>query len=271
MQRMREIIEERDHFLAYLQEQFLESRIADEILLSEQDNFYRADRDLYEEVIEWRRKEDYRMKKYIHPYSYEAPNNVDNKFREALPITYKMISLKVGEQTARWDSAIYLANKIDHFLTSDLGIDCLLDCRAKSNLSIRKKMREKHLDSNEVFDQIGIRCIVKSEEDGYRILEGITQANPQLFRPMPSHRFHHRKETHEPVRDFLKSPKPDGYAALHLTLVTKDEKDNEVPFELRIIPRSILISRLTGVVPADVSGVWSVTRSWLGYKTGSSE
>lgn len=68
---------------------------------------------------------------------------------------------------------------------------------------IYKKMRESHLDFNEIID-IPIFCIIVDNPDScYRVLGAVHN----LYKPLPDH-FH----------DYIALPKANGYQALHTTL-----------------------------------------------------
>ena len=76
--------------------------------------------------------------------------------------------------------------------------------RIKSEESIKKKMRQKNLTVDKVYDLIGIRFILKTEEQCYEFLEKIK--NNTNFRI-------------NEIRDYIKNPKDlDQYKAIHVLI-----------------------------------------------------
>lgn len=77
--------------------------------------------------------------------------------------------------------------------------------RIKGIYSFWKKLEEKDGHIEKIYDLFAVRIIVTSMEDCYRTL-GIAQ---QSCRPIPGR-----------VRDYIASPKPNGYRALHTAVIT---------------------------------------------------
>lgn len=99
-----------------------------------------------------------------------------------------------------------LLQKIETALSTrlaEVGIESRVLGREKSLYSIYKKMRQKHLSFNQVFDVFAVRMIVKDVDTCYRAL-GVIHS---LYKPVPG-RF----------KDYIAIPKVNGYQSLHTVL-----------------------------------------------------
>ncbi len=89
---------------------------------------------------------------------------------------------------------------------AEAGIrDFHTEARIKNVHSFAAKLARKDNDPDKVHDIFAIRVIVPSVEDCYRTL-GILH---NIWRPMPGR-----------VKDYIASPKPNGYRTLHTTVIT---------------------------------------------------
>jgi len=84
--------------------------------------------------------------------------------------------------------------------------DFVIKSRIKHKYSIYRKMQRKGINIDEVLDLLAIRIIVKTPIDTYRTL-GIVHLN---FKPL-AFRF----------KDYIASPKENGYQTLHTTVIDK--------------------------------------------------
>ncbi|MGB5132447.1 MAG: bifunctional (p)ppGpp synthetase/guanosine-3',5'-bis(diphosphate) 3'-pyrophosphohydrolase [Steroidobacteraceae bacterium] len=90
-----------------------------------------------------------------------------------------------------------------------------VEAREKHLFSVYMKMRRKRLPLTQVIDMFGVRIIVGSVDDCYRVL-GLVHG---LYRPMPG-RF----------KDYIAIPRVNGYQSLHTTLFGP----NSMPIEIQI-------------------------------------
>jgi GTP pyrophosphokinase len=90
-----------------------------------------------------------------------------------------------------------------------------LDGRLKRLWSIHQKLQRQKITLDQVYDFIALRVIVKTVKDCYAVL-GIIH---QQWSPVPG-RF----------KDFIAMPRPNGYQALHTSVVG----DRGLPFEVQI-------------------------------------
>lgn len=100
-----------------------------------------------------------------------------------------------------------------------MGYEFRLEARIKSVYSIWKKMQTKNVPFDGVYDLLAVRIIFKpkpdmSEKDQcWMIYSALTQ----FYKPHP-----------ERIRDWISTPKANGYEALHVTLMTQDGEWVEV-------------------------------------------
>lgn len=87
--------------------------------------------------------------------------------------------------------------------------------RTKRIYSLFKKLQRYDNDITKIYDKVALRIITKSTADCYAAL-GIIHKH---FNPMPGR-----------VKDFIATPKPNGYESLHTTVFGSDGR----PFEVQI-------------------------------------
>ncbi len=98
------------------------------------------------------------------------------------------------------------------------GIKCSIKGRPKSIFSIRKKMKEKEIPFEEVFDKFAIRIIIdcshkKEKELCWRTYSVVTD----FYQPNPDR-----------LRDWISNSKSNGYESLHTTVMGFDGRWVEV-------------------------------------------
>lgn len=102
------------------------------------------------------------------------------------------------------------------------GVEAEVRGREKPVYSIYRKMREKHLTFQEVFDKFAVRVIVDSIDGCYRTL-GLLH---NLYKPVPG-RF----------KDYIAIPKSNGYQSLHTALFGPHSIAIEVQIRTRDMDR----------------------------------
>lgn len=97
-------------------------------------------------------------------------------------------------------------------------IDYDIKGRTKSIYSIRKKMQNKDISFDEVYDKFAIRIIYQSAAENEKFLAWkIYTIVTDYFTPNPTR-----------LRDWISSPKSTGYEALHITVMGPENKWVEV-------------------------------------------
>ena len=131
---------------------------------------------------------------------------------------YKAISLSLNE--TKRERARYI-NKLTQPIKDTLKkekIKCTIKGRPKSIFSIRNKMKQQDLKFDEVFDLFAIRIVLDSEKetekaDCWKAYSIVTD----YYKPNPDR-----------LRDWISTPKINGYESLHTTVMGPDGKWVEV-------------------------------------------
>jgi len=132
----------------------------------------------------------------------------DYAFPHAYPEEYKKVK-DLLKQKSKVNQK-YL-EKVHHSLQKKLaehGIkDAKIDYRIKRNYSLFKKLQRKDMDIDKVHDVVALRVVVPTVGDCYQAL-GIVH---NTWRPLPGK-----------VKDYIATPKLNGYQSLHTTIFTGD-------------------------------------------------
>ena len=174
---------------------------------------------------------------------YQSPLKQISKSRETMDI-YAPLALRLGMQKIKWeledtslqyldpegyqeiidylkkneDSANSFMNAIQSKITERLasvGIHGSIYGRIKHTYSIYRKMFAQNKTLDEIFDLFAFRVIVNTVGDCYNVLGVIHD----LYKPILG-RF----------KDYIGTPKPNGYQSLHTTVMGNEG----IPFEVQI-------------------------------------
>ena len=129
----------------------------------------------------------------------------------------------------------------------DEGIDATVYGRIKHIYSIYRKMFAQQLDINGIFDLCAFRVIVDSIPDCYNALGMIHD----MYKPVPG-RF----------KDYVSTPKPNGYQSVHTTVIGSEG----IPFEVQIRPWDMHLTAEYGV-----AAHWKYKTGEQGVKEGDEE
>jgi GTP pyrophosphokinase len=125
------------------------------------------------------------------------------------PDTYKFIAKKLNEKKADREKFIVdFITPIQEILAEE-GINASVFGRPKSIHSIWNKMRKKSIPFEEVYDLFAIRIIIDTDDEKektecWKVYSIVTD----LYRPNPDR-----------LRDWVSSPKANGYESLHTTVM----------------------------------------------------
>lgn len=95
-------------------------------------------------------------------------------------------------------------------------IEAEVNGRVKSIYSLHKKLKKVDGNIDDIYDLMALRVIVGSKEDCYKVL-GILHS---LYQPMIAR-----------IKDYIATPKPNGYQSLHTTVITPSKQIIE--FQIR--------------------------------------
>ncbi len=135
--------------------------------------------------------------KYLDPVGYQEIQNILSKRREIMEQFQKDMEQRIKNRLAEEDIHVQVYGRLKHIY------------------SIYRKMYTQNLGIEEIFDLCAFRVIVGGIADCYNVL-GIIH---EMFRPVPG-RF----------KDYISTPKPNGYQSLHTTVIGTDG----IPFEVQI-------------------------------------
>ncbi len=124
----------------------------------------------------------------------------DLGFRALYPMRYRILEHTISNASGHRKEII---KKIHNALSTrldEMGIDADVKARKKHPYSLYKKMRNKNLAYKNIFDVYGMRVIVDSVDDCYRVLGAVHN----LFKPIPGK-----------FKDYIAIPKANGYQSLH--------------------------------------------------------
>ncbi len=107
---------------------------------------------------------------------------------------------------------------------SDEGFECEIKARVKSAYSIYRKMQKKQIPFEEVYDVYAVRVIYENDDDALE--EPIARRIAEIL--AEDHSVHPDR-----TRDWLRTPKDNGYRALHLTLRDSTGRWTEVQIRSR--------------------------------------
>lgn len=104
------------------------------------------------------------------------------------------------------DALRQVQDELQH-LCRELEIQATVSARIKDIESICRKMRIRHITYRAIFDLAGVRAIVSSSAECYRLLDGVHRS----FMQVPGH-----------VHDYIARPKVNGYRSLHTTVLNPE-------------------------------------------------
>ena len=134
------------------------------------------------------------------------------------PEIYKAISLKLNETKLSRNKYINKFSQPIKTVLKKEGLKTTIKGRPKSIYSIREKILHKGVTFDNIFDKFAIRIIVESsyqneKSDCWKIYSIVTD----FYKPNPDR-----------LRDWISTPKVNGYESLHTTVMGEDGKWVEV-------------------------------------------
>ena len=206
---------------------------------------------------------------------YQTPEKQRLKSLETMEI-YAPIAHRLGIQTIKWEledlSLKYLdptahqnivdsvearrpaleefMGRMDAKIRARLeedGQTCAISHRIKHTYSIYRKMYTQNLELEEIFDICALRVIVDSVEECYNVLGQVHS----MFKPVPNK-----------VKDYIATPKPNGYQSLQTTVIGTDA----IPFEVQI--RTWEMHR---IAEYGVAAHWKYKSGQAGLREGDEE
>ncbi len=132
------------------------------------------------------------------------------------PVEYKKMKIllkkRLGKSTRKLGK---IRSEVDSALKQH-NISADINGRVKSIYSLHKKLAKVNGNIDDIYDLMALRIVVEKKEDCYIVL-GILHS---LYKPMVSR-----------IKDYISTPKPNGYQSLHTTVITPTEQI--VEFQIR--------------------------------------
>jgi guanosine-3',5'-bis(diphosphate) 3'-pyrophosphohydrolase len=136
----------------------------------------------------------------------------DLAFAELNPDARNSIVTRLERLETSRDRVARVADQLKRVL-AEHGLDAWVTGRTKRAFSIWRKLKDKQLNFEQLSDIFGFRVIVGSVEDCYRAL-GILHTTWHM---VP-----------ERFKDFISTPKPNGYKSIHTTVIGPENQRVEV-------------------------------------------
>lgn len=131
------------------------------------------------------------------------------------PIGYQEIVDGLERQRSEHEQMLERIKRTIGTKLNESGIKNSISARVKHIYSIYRKMYEQNKSIDQIYDICAVRVIVESVADCYNVLGYVHD----LYKPIPG-RF----------KDYISTPKPNGYRSLHTTVIGR----SGVPFEVQI-------------------------------------
>ena len=131
------------------------------------------------------------------------------------PVAYNEIVSALAEKQSEYDAFMKKTQEQLGGRLDELGIHHKVYGRIKHPYSIYRKMYNQNKQLDEIFDLFAFRVIVDTTTDCYNVL-GVVH---DIYKPILG-RF----------KDYIGTPKPNGYQSLHTTVIS----EAGIPFEVQI-------------------------------------
>jgi len=132
------------------------------------------------------------------------------------PTEFKKLQILMKKRLGRSTRKLgEVRNEVDSAFKKQ-GIKFEINGRVKSIYSLYKKLAKVNDNIDNIYDLMALRIVVDKKEDCYLVL-GIIHS---LYQPMISR-----------IKDYIATPKPNGYQSLHTTVITPNKQI--VEFQIR--------------------------------------
>ncbi len=171
----------------------------------------------------------------------------DLSLRYLDPIGYKEIEDELAARSSAHEEFLATVQKRIQDRMDEEGIKCTVYGRVSTIYSCYRKMYAQNKTMDEIFDLYAFRVIVDDISECYNVLGCIHD----LFKPMLG-RF----------KDYIGTPKPNGYQSLHTTVIGREG----IPFEVQIRTKEMHQTAEYGI-----AAHWKYKQGMANEKLGTEE
>ncbi|MDE2311490.1 MAG: bifunctional (p)ppGpp synthetase/guanosine-3',5'-bis(diphosphate) 3'-pyrophosphohydrolase [Patescibacteria group bacterium] len=145
----------------------------------------------------------------------------DLSFKIVYPKEYDQTKLLLESELQKRGTNIKESQKLlEHILRTE-GIKFLqVSGRIKRIYSLYNKFKRYHNDLSKIYDIVAFRITAKTTGDCYSALGAIHKH----FQPLPGR-----------IKDYIATPKPNGYQSIHTTVFDKDGKTLEIQIRTELM------------------------------------
>jgi GTP pyrophosphokinase len=137
----------------------------------------------------------------------------DLAFPYAHPEDYQWLKTALGGELQKRTRSVERVRRVLLRRLSSHGLKAEAHIRIKHLYSLWRKLSRHDGDLTKIYDLVAARVIVPTVEDCYRVL-GIIH---QMWKPLPGR-----------IKDYIATPKPNGYQSLHTTVFTLGGRITEI-------------------------------------------
>jgi len=147
----------------------------------------------------------------------------DLAMRYLYPQEYRRIQELVSEKRANREAKVQRSIEALREHLARQGLSPEIAGRPKHFYSIFEKMREQHLDFDQIYDLTALRVIAEEKNECYDILGHIHA----LWKPIPGR-----------LKDYIALPKANGYQSLHTSVIGVEGQVTEIQIRTRKMHRT---------------------------------
>ncbi len=171
----------------------------------------------------------------------------DTSLKYLDPVGYQEIADELAARTSAHEEFLATVRKRIQDRLDEEGIACTVFGRVKHIYSIYRKMYAQNKTMDEIFDLYAFRVIVQDMSECYNVLGCIHD----LFKPVLG-RF----------KDYIGTPKPNGYQSLHTTVIGREG----IPFEVQIRTKE-----MNNMAEYGIAAHWKYKQGMANTRLGTEE
>ncbi len=146
----------------------------------------------------------------------------DLAFASLYPKEYQLLVTRIKRETSDRERQIEKARRIIMKVLAQASLQAEIHTRIKHLYSLYRKLNRYDNDLSKIYDLVACRIIVNSVEDCYRVMGLIHQR----WKPVDGR-----------VKDYIASPKPNGYQSLHTTVKAVEDRPIEIQIRTKAMHR----------------------------------